>query len=47
MSFDHTRKRICEPCDGKGGAGVKKCGTCKGKKIIEKMVMLGPGMYTH
>jgi len=26
MSFDHTRKRICEPCDGKGGAGVKKCG---------------------
>ena len=25
-SFDHSRKRICEPCEGKGGAGVKKCG---------------------
>ena len=47
ISFEHTRKRICAACDGKGGSEVKKCGTCKGRRIVEKMVMLGPGMYSH
>ena len=23
------------------------CGACKGKGMIEKMMMLGPGMYQH
>ena len=47
INFEHTRKRICAACEGKGGKDVKKCGTCKGRKVIEKMVMLGPGMYTQ
>ncbi len=47
ISFDHKRKRTCEECDGKGGKNVKNCPVCKGKRLIEKMVMLGPGMYSH
>eukprot|EP00335_Anophryoides_haemophila_P000376 CAMPEP_0204821158 /NCGR_PEP_ID=MMETSP1018-20131115/4117_1 /ASSEMBLY_ACC=CAM_ASM_000518 /TAXON_ID=46462 /ORGANISM="Anophryoides haemophila, Strain AH6" /LENGTH=93 /DNA_ID=CAMNT_0051921467 /DNA_START=445 /DNA_END=726 /DNA_ORIENTATION=+ len=45
--LSHTRKRCCESCDGKGGANVKKCGECKGKGIVTKMVQLGPGMYSQ
>lgn len=41
-----TRKRCCESCDGKGGANVKKCGECKGRGVVTKMVQLGPGMYS-
>jgi len=26
MNFDHTRKRMCAACEGKGGKEVKKCG---------------------
>lgn len=42
-----TRKRVCEGCDGKGGENVQTCSACKGKGMIEKMIMLGPGMYQH
>ena len=38
INFEHTRKRICAACEGKGGKDVKKCGTCKGRKVIEKIV---------
>lgn len=45
--IDIIRKRCCETCEGKGGKNVKTCPTCKGRKQIEKLVMLGPGAYTH
>ena len=36
---------MCEECDGKGGKNIKNCTACKGRGMVEKMVMLGPGMY--
>lgn len=42
-----TRSRLCETCDGKGGSNVEKCSKCKGRRVIEKLVQLGPGMYTQ
>lgn len=45
-TFIHTRKRCCEECDGKGGSNVKRCGDCKGRGTITKMVNLGPGFYS-
>jgi len=46
FTFEHKRKRTCVDCDGKGGANATTCTQCKGRKIVEKMVMLGPGMYS-
>jgi DnaJ family protein A protein 2 len=43
--LEHTRKRLCQTCDGKGGSNTKECTTCKGKGMVMKMVMLAPGMY--
>jgi DnaJ family protein A protein 2 len=45
IKIPHSRKILCEKCDGKGGSNVVTCGPCKGRGVIEKMVMLGPGMY--
>jgi len=42
-----SRKRNCETCDGKGGSNVTTCTACKGRCIVEKVMMLGPGMYQH
>lgn len=42
-----NRKIICGDCSGKGGSKVEKCGPCKGKGVVVKMVQLGPGMYTQ
>ena len=44
-----NRERICGICNGIGGkeGAVKKCDTCKGRGIVMKMTMLGPGMYTQ
>lgn len=47
VTFKHKRQRNCETCDGKGGSNVQKCGTCKGRGIVTKMVQLGPGMYSQ
>jgi len=47
FSFEHKRKRTCTDCDGKGGANATTCTQCKGRKMVEKMVMLGPGMYSQ
>lgn len=41
------RTRNCQACDAKGGKNVEKCAKCKGRKVIEKLVQLGPGMYTQ
>lgn len=43
-----NRERICGICDGRGGkeGAVAKCGTCKGRGMVTKMQMLGPGMYS-
>eukprot|EP01016_Furgasonia_blochmanni_P016152 TRINITY_DN1918_c0_g1_i5.p1 TRINITY_DN1918_c0_g1~~TRINITY_DN1918_c0_g1_i5.p1 ORF type:complete len:494 (-),score=187.62 TRINITY_DN1918_c0_g1_i5:221-1702(-) len=41
------RKRVCESCDGKGGANVKTCGGCKGRGVVEKIIQFAPGMYQH
>ena len=43
----HKRTRICEKCSGKGGESVKKCPKCNGRKIVEKLVQIGPGMYSQ
>ena len=42
-----SRKRICDECNGKGGENVTTCSACKGKGMVERMIMLGPGMYQH
>lgn len=44
-----NRERICGKCDGKGGkdGAVAKCPTCKGRGMVTKMQMLGPGMYSQ
>jgi len=44
---DVDRKVLCEGCNGKGGSEVEKCGSCKGRGVVIKMVQLGPGMYTQ
>lgn len=40
------RHRVCEPCEGKGGKDAKKCTTCKGHGVVEKVVQLGPGFIS-
>ena len=40
------RDRNCEACDGKGGKDAKKCSTCKGAGMVEKIVQLGPGFLS-
>lgn len=40
------RDRNCEACDGKGGKDAKKCSTCKGHGMVEKVVQLGPGFLS-
>ncbi|CAD8057724.1 unnamed protein product [Paramecium primaurelia] len=47
IHLKHQRKRVCEGCDGKGGANSKQCSTCKGKGVVQKLTMLGPGMYSQ
>lgn len=44
-----NRERICGKCEGKGGkeGAVQKCGTCRGRGMVNKMQMLGPGMYSQ
>jgi DnaJ family protein A protein 2 len=44
MTYD--RQRNCESCDGKGGKDAKKCTTCKGAGMVEKVVQLAPGFIT-
>jgi DnaJ family protein A protein 2 len=44
ISFE--RQRNCEICDGKGGKEAKKCTTCKGTGVVEKVVQLAPGFMT-
>jgi len=41
-----TRHRTCESCEGKGGKDAKKCTTCKGHGVVEKVVQLAPGFMT-
>lgn len=45
IKVPHERVRCCEECSGKGGSGVKKCTTCKGKGQVMQMFQMGPGMY--
>lgn len=47
VKFPITRKRICKKCMGKGGENASTCQTCKGKGLVEQLVMLGPGMYSQ
>jgi DnaJ-class molecular chaperone len=47
VNLPHTRKRCCVECDGKGGKNANTCGTCKGRKMVQKLIMLGPGMYSQ
>lgn len=44
---DVDRKVLCEGCNGKGGSEVEKCGGCKGRGVVVKMIQLGPGMYSQ
>lgn len=34
IELKHSRKRICTPCEGKGGKNAVTCGTCKGKRMV-------------
>lgn len=47
LKYKNNRLTVCSKCDGKGGENAKACSTCKGKGMIQKMMMLGPGMYQH
>jgi DnaJ family protein A protein 2 len=40
------RNRCCAGCEGKGAANVKKCTTCKGHGLIEKVVQIAPGFLS-
>jgi DnaJ family protein A protein 2 len=42
----YERHKTCEPCGGKGGKDAKKCTTCKGHGLVEKIVQLGPGFIS-
>jgi DnaJ family protein A protein 2 len=42
----HTRNKVCGGCEGKGGKDAKKCTTCKGQGLVEKVVQLGPGFLS-
>ena len=44
-----NRDRLCADCGGKGGKdGTNStCGKCKGRGMVTKMTMLGPGMYSQ
>ena len=46
-NVDIKRKRVCKTCNGKGGENVENCTKCKGKGVVEKLVMLGPNMYSQ
>lgn len=39
-----TKNVICGGCSGKGGEGVVKCSTCKGRGVRMVVRMIGPGM---
>jgi DnaJ family protein A protein 2 len=39
-----TKNVVCGGCAGKGGKGVAKCGTCKGRGVRMIIRQLGPGM---
>jgi DnaJ family protein A protein 2 len=41
-----NRNRCCAGCEGKGASSVKKCTTCKGMGIIEKVVQIAPGFLS-
>lgn len=45
-NLTYERHKICEACEGKGGKDAKKCSTCKGHGMIEKVVQLGPGFIS-
>ncbi|CAD8083078.1 unnamed protein product [Paramecium sonneborni] len=47
IHLTHKRKRVCEGCEGKGGANAKTCTTCKGRGMVQKLQMIGPGMYSQ
>lgn len=44
-----NRDRICATCNGKGGknGANSTCSACKGRGMVTKMTMLGPGMYSQ
>ena len=44
-----NRERICGKCEGVGGkeGAVQKCTTCKGRGMVTRMQMIGPGMYSQ
>jgi len=38
VKIEHTRKRLCKECKGKGGSNVKTCTTCKGKCFVIRTI---------
>lgn len=47
IHLPHKRKRVCDGCEGKGGANAKTCPQCKGRGVVQKLTMIGPGMYSQ
>ncbi len=38
IKYNHSRKKVCDACDGQGGKNVTTCKACKGKGMVEKML---------
>lgn len=34
IHLPHKRKRVCDGCEGKGGANAKTCPQCKGRGMV-------------
>eukprot|EP01017_Pseudomicrothorax_dubius_P028943 TRINITY_DN3483_c0_g1_i2.p1 TRINITY_DN3483_c0_g1~~TRINITY_DN3483_c0_g1_i2.p1 ORF type:complete len:457 (-),score=146.16 TRINITY_DN3483_c0_g1_i2:95-1465(-) len=47
VKIPHQKTVLCEECEGKGGKNVKNCAPCKGRGIVDKVVQIGPGMYSQ
>ena len=48
--FTVKRKNLCKSCLGTGtntGKEPEKCKHCKGRGVIQKMIQLGPGMFSQ
>lgn len=36
--YNHSRKKVCDACEGLGGKNVTTCKPCKGRGMVEKMI---------
>ncbi|KAI9729121.1 MAG: hypothetical protein M1828_000206 [Chrysothrix sp. TS-e1954] len=49
IKFNNTKNVVCSHCKGSGGkekVQPKKCGTCDGKGLVQRLVQVGPGLVS-